>query len=198
MTVINAEVLIEGSHDRDVRLMQAVSKGDTEAFTTIVDRHKDALVNYLTHLTGDRDRAEEVGQEAFLRLYETAHRYDERGKLSSYLFSIATNLVRTEQRRRTRWLRLVPNLVIHSKREQSTPQAGVLASEACEEVRRALDELPLHLRAPIILREIEGWSYREIADSLDCRIGTVKSRINRGRERLRELLSGYWNRRGEQ
>ena len=181
----------------DAELMRATSRGDAEAFTRIVERHKDALVNYLTHLTGSFDRAEEIGQEAFLRLYQSSARYDERGKLSSYLYSIATNLVRSEQRRRTRWMRLLPKFIVHTSQPETTPQTGVLTSEACDEVRRALESLPLHLRAAVILREIEGWSYDEIAAALDCRVGTVKSRINRGRERLRQLLAGYWKQRGE-
>lgn len=198
MTAINADVAIGDAPDMDAELMRATSRGDAEAFARIVERHKKGLVNYLTHLTGNRDHAEEIGQEAFLRLYQSSHRYDERGKLSSYLYSIATNLVRTEQRKQTRWMRLVPKFVVHAREEEATPQAGLLTDEACSEVRRALEALPLHLRAPIVLREIEGWTYLEIADALDCRVGTVKSRINRGRERLRELLAAYWNRRGEQ
>lgn len=197
MTAINADVAIGDATDLDARLMKATSRGDAEAFSLIVERHKNGLINYLTHLTGDRDHAEEVAQEAFLRLYEHAGRYDERGKLSSYLYSIATNLVRTEQRRRMRWLRLVPRFAVHTDRDEHTPQACLLSDEAGTEVRRALDALPLHFRAPIVLREIEGWSYEEIAAALGCRIGTIKSRINRGRERLRERLAEYWLQRGD-
>lgn len=183
--------------DLDAELMQSAAEGDATAFGLIVERHKNGLVNYLTHLTGSRDHAEEIAQEAFLRLYQSSHRYDERGKLSSYLYSIATNLVRSEQRRQTRWLRLLPKLVMHGRQEGMTPQAGLLANEACEEVRGALEKLPLNLRAPVILREIEGWSYQEIAVALDCRVGTIKSRISRARERLRTLLADYWSRQGE-
>lgn len=198
MTVLNAEIAISGSGDPDAELMIATAQGDAQAFALIVDRHKNGLVNYLTHLTSDREHAEEVAQEAFLRLYQAAGRYDERGKLSSYLYSIATNLVRSEQRRRTRWLRLVPRLSVHVTRETPTPQGGLLSDEATSEVRRALEALPLHFRAPIVLREIEEWSYQEIAEALGCRVGTIKSRINRGRERLRGLLEDYWNARGEE
>lgn len=198
MTAIGADISMAETRDLDAELMQAAAAGDHAAFTRIVDRHKHALVNYLTHLSGDRDHAEELAQEAFLRLYQSAGRYDDRGKLGAYLFSIATNLVRTEQRRSVRWRRLLPAF-LHAETAASreTPQTDLLATEAGHEVRQALARLPLHFRAPLVLREIEEWSYQEIAAALGCRVGTVKSRINRGRERLRVLLEDYWKHGGE-
>jgi RNA polymerase sigma-70 factor, ECF subfamily len=176
----------------DSDLMCRVREGDHEAFGTLVDRHKDGLVNYLTHLWGERDRAEEFAQEAFLRLYVHARRYDERERLAPYLYRIATNLVRSEFRRLRRWRLLVP-MMLPEQFDPHMPAHSLLQNEAGEQVRRALDELPIAFRAPLVLYEIEGWSYREIASSLGCREGTVKSRIARGRERLRALLAPYWN-----
>ncbi|MDX1582445.1 MAG: sigma-70 family RNA polymerase sigma factor [Thermoanaerobaculia bacterium] len=198
MTVTDAGAVIGDTKDPDAELMLATSRGDARAFALLVDRHKNGLVNYLTHLTSDRDRAEELAQEAFVRLYEKADRYDERGKLTSYLYSIATNLVRSEQRRKARWFRLVPRLSVHLSREDPGPQRGLLSDEATREVRRALEQLPIHFRAPVILREIEGWSYQDIAAALQCNVGTIKSRINRARRRLRDLLEDYWTERGEE
>jgi hypothetical protein len=86
----------------DAELLVRVQSGDRDAFAALVNRHKDRLVNYLTVLVRDRDRAEELAQEFFLKLYVHAHRYQERGQLLPYLYRIATNLVRSEERTRRR------------------------------------------------------------------------------------------------
>ncbi|MDX1383948.1 MAG: sigma factor, partial [Thermoanaerobaculia bacterium] len=91
-----------------------VKRGDSDAFGALVDRHKDVLVNYLTRLARDRDRAEELAQEAFLRLYQKSSYYRERGQLLPYLMRIATNLLRSEQRRATRW-RALAGRVAHER-----------------------------------------------------------------------------------
>ena len=87
----------------DAELMTRVRSGDREAFAQLVDRHKDGLVNYLTGLTHSRDRAEELAQESFLRLYQHSARYREQGQFVPFLFRIATNLLRSEERRARRW-----------------------------------------------------------------------------------------------
>ncbi len=177
----------------DATLMSRVRSGDREAFGQLVDRHKDALVNYLTGLARSRDRAEELAQESFLRLYQSSARYREQGQFVPFLFRIATNLLRSEERRARRYRILSMKFFSNGHDPRPTPQAELLQAEAGERVAWALAELPLKYRSPITLREIEGWSYREIASALGCQEGTVKSRINRGRERLRHLLSPYWN-----
>ena len=180
----------------DAALMTRVRSGDREAFGQLVDRHKDALVNYLTGLTRSRDRAEELAQESFLRLYQSSARYREQGQFVPFLFRIATNLLRSEERRARRWRILSLKISSNGHEPGPTPQAQLLKEEATERVAWALAELPLKYRSPLMLREMEGWSYREIASALGCQEGTIKSRINRGRDRLRHLLSSYWN--GEQ
>ncbi|HEY0593182.1 MAG TPA: sigma-70 family RNA polymerase sigma factor [Thermoanaerobaculia bacterium] len=177
----------------DAELMSRVRAGESAAFAGIVDRHKDALVNYLTHLWGERDRAEEFAQEAFLRLYQSAARYDERERLAPYLYRIATNLVRSEFRRLRRWRLLLPWIASAGAAADEAPHRRLFENEIQMKVRGALEALPVTYRAPLVLREIEGWSYQEIAAALGCREGTVKSRIARGRGHLRELLAPYWN-----
>ena len=177
----------------DADLMTRVRQGETSAFAGIVDRHKDPLVSYLTHLCGDRDRAEEFAQEAFLRLYQHAGRYDERERLAPYLYRIATNLVRSDFRRLRRWRLLLPWIAPPVSSAADAPHRRIFESELQQKVHAALEALPVAYRAPLVLREIEGWSYQEIAAALGCRDGTVKSRIARGRMRLRELLAPYWN-----
>ncbi|HVT45706.1 MAG TPA: RNA polymerase sigma factor [Thermoanaerobaculia bacterium] len=177
----------------DGQLMSLTREGDTEAFAVLIDRYKDALVNYLRHLTGSREQAEEYAQEAFVRLFSRAWRYDDRGKLAPYLFRIAMNLIRSDYRRAKRWEVLSLEFLRRDARPAPSPQRMLLEKEIVREVAEALSALPLHYRAPLVLREIEGWSYQEIAEALGCREGTIKSRLCRGRELLRGLLAEFWN-----
>lgn len=180
----------------DAALMARVRTGSREAFAAVVERHKDAVVNYLTRLTGDRDRAEDLAQETFVRLWQ-APRYDEQGKLLPFLFRIATNLVRTEERRARRWRLLVP-LLPHAGTAvagvaPADPARAVLRRELRERLLQEIATLPVAFRAPLVLRDVEELSYDEIAAALGCPEGTVKSRINRARALLRERLQSYRN-----
>ncbi len=184
----------------DGELLERSRDRDPEAFGQLVDRYKNPVVNYLTRLTGCRDRAEEFAQETFVRFYQGLGRYHEKGNMTAYLFRIATNLVASDERRKKRW-RLLEPLFFSSTgfssnghhRPEDGPQASVLASEEQREVTRALADLDLTYRLPLVLREIEGRSYLEIADVLGLSEGTVKSRLHRGRHLLKEKLADYWN-----
>ncbi|MDX1643947.1 MAG: sigma-70 family RNA polymerase sigma factor [Thermoanaerobaculia bacterium] len=177
----------------DARLIARVQGGDTVAFGHLVDRHKDAMVNYLTKLTGSREEAEDYAQEAFLRLYERAASYRERGYFKAYLYRIATNLVRSAERRRKRW-RVVHSLIsTNGHHAEPRQQQRVLRGEIGGHLRQAVADLPLHYRLPLVLYEVDEWPYRRIAEFLGCREGTVKSRIHRGRNMIRERLEPYVN-----
>lgn len=178
----------------DAELMRRVKVGDHDAFSLIVDRHQDPLVNYLACLTRSRDRAEEYAQEAFVRLFQTASRYRETGQLVGYLYRIATNLLRSDERTSSRRRLLNVSFAANGDRHaEPSAQRELLSEEATKRVSAALAGLPLRYRAPLVLREIEGWSYQEIASALGCREGTVKSRVSRGKKRLRDRLRPYWN-----
>ena len=178
--------------DDDAALMLLVQDGDRQAFGLLVGRYESTVVNYLTRLTRDRSRAEELAQEAFLRLYERASSYQERGQLLPYLLRIASNLLGSEERRSRRWRTLSLLVGATPSAPEPSQERRLLSGEATRVVEEALQALPLRYRSPLVLREIEGLSYREIAIALGCREGTVKSRINRARERLKTLLQPYW------
>jgi RNA polymerase sigma-70 factor (ECF subfamily) len=176
----------------DAELMSRVREGDREAFSDLVERHKDAVVGYVARLTTDRDRAEDLAQETFLRLFRAAGEYTEQGYLRAFLFRIATNLVRSEERRAQRLRLLMPFLPREEHAEPAAP-SGLLRRELHREVTAAVARLPLRYRVPLVLHEIEGWSYVDIAREIGCREGTVKSRVHRGRQQLKKGLEPYWN-----
>jgi RNA polymerase sigma-70 factor (ECF subfamily) len=181
----------------DAELLSRSQAEDGEAFGQLVDRHKDLVVNYLARLVGCRDRAEDYAQETFVRLYQNLGRYRDEGNLAAYLLRIATNLVRSDERRRRRWQMLRPFLRADGHDPAAGPQRQTLAHEEHRQVARALAEVDLTYRVPLVLREIEGRSYEEIAEVLGVRIGTVKSRLSRGRRQLKEKLQPYWTNGGE-
>jgi RNA polymerase sigma-70 factor (ECF subfamily) len=181
----------------------ADAAGDAMArFSAIVEDNKDLLVNYLTRLSGDRDRAEDLAQETFLRFYQLGDRYRDQGTPRAYLLKMATNLLRDEQRRRGRWLGLLPIFSlggrspdgIHTEElpREGDPQRLYLSGEAQRAVQAAMGGLDLLFRVPLVLREIEGLAYQEIAEILDCQEGTVKSRLHRARQALKEKLAPFW------
>lgn len=180
--------------DSDAELMARTAAGDRAAFGDLVDRHKDSLVAYLARLAGSVERAEDLAQEAFLRLFRAADRYREEGQLTAYLYRIATNLLRSEQRRTRRWRLLTPKLApADGHRAEARAYRRVLQQELSRHLAEAVAELPMRYRVPLVLFEIEGWSQGRIAELLGCREGTVKSRIFRARERLRRRLAPHWN-----
>ncbi|MCP4204782.1 MAG: sigma-70 family RNA polymerase sigma factor [bacterium] len=175
----------------DAELIARVKSGQADAFAEIVDRYKDCLVGYLCRLVGSQERAEDLAQEAFLRLYQRSDNYEERGQLKAYLFRIATNQVRSEERRAFRWDR-IRSLLAPSNGGPPAQERTLLDDEARNELLKAIAALPLRYRTALVLHEIEGWRYRVISETLGCSEGTVKSRIHRGRTLLKRSLAAYW------
>lgn len=186
--------MINGSRTTDSVLFERARDGDRSAFGELVERHKDGLMNYLTRLSGNPEQAEDLAQEAFLRLYERGSQYQEEGKLQAYLFRIGTNLFRSQKRREQRWHRLgLLFFNTNGHHSEAAQQARILQNELGQKLSAALLHIPLRYRAPVVLAYVEGWTHREIADLMRCREGTVKSRIHRGRKLLQAELEDYRN-----
>jgi len=165
---------------------------DEPAFTAFVEERKGPLVNYLVHMTRSRDRAEEIAQDAFVRFYRTGWQTRTDEQLAPYLFRIATNLAISQLRREKRWQRIMPFLTAREQRSAPPADTDVLTDEIQRQVAAALEQLPVKFRAPLVLYEIEEWPYEQIARALDCRIGTIKSRISRARALMRRVLEPWW------
>lgn len=177
----------------DSALMERVQQRDAEAFAVLVDRHSKRLVGYLSHMAGGRQRAEEVAQEAFLRVWNAADAYDDRGRFTPWLYRIATNLAISEARRRKRWNERVDRVRAFWRPDPTPEPADTLQGrDEQAAVQAALATLPEEFRAAVVLREIEGWSYADVAGTLGVPEGTIKSRVNRGKAQLRVALASYW------
>jgi RNA polymerase sigma-70 factor, ECF subfamily len=193
-----------GPSDSD--LMTRARGGDAEGFRMLVDRHKDPMVTYLSRMTGCRVRAEELAQESFVRLYLRPPLLDNGASFAPWLYRVATNLVRGEERRarRARFYRWLlgggsaPGNGANGRSQAAEAEPvdqerQLLAQEAQHKTQQALAALPVPFRSALVLREIQGLSYEEVAVALGCPVGTVRSRINRGRALLRDQLAPYWN-----
>jgi len=168
-------------------LIRRVQQGDQWAFGQIMTLYKDRIVNYLYQFTGDYQKAVELGQETFIRVYFKADRYRPIAPLSSWIYTIASNLAKTECRRSRRMatvsLEDIPNNFSSGTYYEDPADPGLVRN-----LREALDELHPRYRVPVVLKDMEGFSQEEIAKIIKRPVGTVKARISRGREQLRRKL----------
>jgi RNA polymerase sigma-70 factor (ECF subfamily) len=168
-------------------LIRRVQNGDEWAFGQIMALYKDKIVNYLYQFTGDYQKAVELGQETFIRVYFKANKYRPIAPLSSWIYAIASNLARTEHRRSRRMatvsLEDIPNSYSSGTYYEDPADPGLVRN-----LREALDALHPRYRVPVVLKDMEGFSQEEIAKIIDRPVGTVKARISRGREQLRRKL----------
>ncbi len=173
----------------DAQLVEDVLVGDTDSFDLLMARYQHAVFNYLFYLTRNHERAEDLVQETFIRAYQSLKSLRNREKFKPWLFRIATNLFKSHYRK---WILrpFIPLPDSYPSAGMEDPEESIERLETQMEVQKALSSLPESARSVLLLREMEGMSYEEIAESLNLSIGTVKSRIARARQNLARLL-GY-------
>jgi len=168
-------------------LIRRVQEGDERAFGQIMALYKDRIVNYLYQFTGDYQKAVEIAQETFIRVFFKAKKYKPIAPLSAWIYTIASNLAKTECRRsrRTATVSLddIPNSYSSGTYYEDPADPGLVRN-----LREALDSLHPRYRVPVVLKDMEGFSQEEIAKIIQRPVGTVKARISRGREQLRRKL----------
>ena len=178
----------------DEELLSRVVDGDIDFFDEIVYRYKDRLFNFVYRFVGGREAAEDIVQETFLRVFRKRREYRALANFSTWIFTIAGNLAKSELRRRKRWKFLYIDKEEEGERKMELPDnswrpdnvtQSVLAEET---ILEAIDSLPPKYRDVVILRDVQNMSYQEIADIVGCPVGTVKSRVNRGRLKLQSKL----------
>ena len=185
-----------GVEQSDLELVRRVQRGERGAFDLLVLRYQHRVVKLVARLLRDPTEAEDVAQEAFVKAYRAISSFRGDSAFYTWLYRIAVNTARnTMASRQRRPLDYEADLseseqsVVESRmRHGDTPEAAALSEEIHQTVNRAVEDLPEDLRTAIILREIEGLSYEEIAAAMDCPVGTVRSRIFRAREAIDRSL----------
>jgi RNA polymerase sigma-70 factor (ECF subfamily) len=183
----------------DVELMLAVKAGDENAFTELVDRHRDAVVNLTYRYLGNTGDAEDLAQEVFLKVYRARGRYEPAAKFTTWLYRVAANACLNEVRDRRRRPTFGAAALVAGQdpplpaadRSASSPLEEAERSEMREHVRKALAELPERQRMALILNKFHGLGYEELADSLDLTVPAVKSLLVRARENVRQRIGPY-------
>ena len=182
----------------DGDVVAAFLGGEERAFQELVSRYQTRLLNFIYRTIGDREKAEDLVQEVFIRVYRHIGRFDRSKKFSTWIYTIASNLAKNELRNRSR----NPLVLFQTIRknwqdddrplqfEDTTARPDDLFRKRHlrELVEESVAKLPAHHREVFVLRELEGKSYEEIAEITDCNLGTVKSRLNRARNAFAEII----------
>jgi RNA polymerase sigma-70 factor, ECF subfamily len=185
----------------DHALIEATRNGDEAAFGEIMTRYRGPITNYLFRFLNDYEEAVDLAQETFVRVYFALDRYHTQYAFSTYIYRIATNLAISEIRRRKRRRILSLTGLFQADDEsgsefqppdtRQTPDVDLVEDERSQVIARAIAALPEKYRVPVILRDVEGRSYEEVAEIMNLGLGTTKSRISRGRGLLKEKLQHY-------
>ena len=172
--------------------------GDSQAFGTLVDRYQTRLLNFVNRTIGDRERAEDLVQEVFIRVFRHLHRFDQTKKFSTWIYTIASNLAKNELRNRSRNPLVLFQTIKKNweadhrplQFEDMTARPDDLYRKRFlkDAVEQCVHRLPEHHREVFVLRELEGKSYQEISEITGCNLGTVKSRLNRARNSFAQLI----------
>lgn len=187
--------------DPDAALMLRVKGGDMEAFEALVEKYKHPVINVMYRMIRDLDEAEDLAQNVFIRVFQSADRYQASAKFSTWIFTIARHLCLNEIRRRGRHPadslessqsenEGQPPKQYQDNRTFSPPQA-FLHGELERKIQEAVAELPEKQRLAISLCQEDELSYEEIAEVLECSLSATKSLIHRGRETLKQKLKPY-------
>tara|TARA_B100001175_G_scaffold47932_1_gene37324 strand:- start:483 stop:1070 length:588 start_codon:yes stop_codon:yes gene_type:complete len=181
----------------DEELILRFQKGDEQSYIELVNRYRDRLINFIYRFVNDTESAEDIVQDALLKVYTHKHYYKNIAKFSTWLYTIAGNLAKTELRKKK--TRKVTNLSQMGPEDKdfeltsNEPETDkATQNEYLEKrIQIAINKLPLHFKTVTILREIQELSYEEISKIVDVPLGTVKSRINRARLQLQKELKDF-------
>ena len=184
-------------NEPEAKIMTDVAGGDLAAFRALVELHHSALINFIARFTGNRDSAEDIAQEVFLRVFKAAKAYKPQAKFKTWLFTIATNLCLNEIRD-TKSSPKIVDFTRHARQEcpsmapeAVSPQKAAENAELSAAVRKAIRNLPENQRIAILLRQYNDFSYNEISKIMGISMSAVESLIQRARQSLKKSLSSF-------
>ena len=192
----------------DLLLVERVREGDKQAFGLLVEKYRRKLLRLLSRMVRDQDEIEDIAQETFIKAYRALPQFRGDAAFYTWLYRIGVNTAKNYLATRGRAMPTVSDQAMNAEdepderlvaKDSGTPESELLSKQMVMAVNEAVEALPEELRQAITLREIEGMSYEEIAETMECPIGTVRSRIFRAREaiatKLRPILDTPEDRR---
>ena len=173
-------------------MIERASRGDAAAFNHLMAQHERRMYAVALRMCGNREDAQDCLQEAMLRVYRAIGGFKGQSSFSTWVYRITMNTcldeLRCKKNRQNTSLDNLLDLGWSPADESNAPEKQAMRSELRRNLNRAIQELPEEMRSAVVLRDIQGFSYDEIARMLEINVGTIKSRISRGREKLREKL----------
>jgi len=192
----------------DLQLVERVRQGDQRAFGILVEKYQRKLIRLLSRMVRDQHEIEDIAQEAFIKAYRALPQFRGEAAFYTWLYRIAVNTAKNYLSSRGRAMQTISDQAMNDDDEPDerlvahdigNPETELLSKQVAIAINQAVDDLPEELRQAITLREIEGMTYEEIAETMACPIGTVRSRIFRAREaisaKLRPILGTPEDRR---
>lgn len=190
---------IETKKLTDEELIVQFQEGNLEAYTEIVNRYKDRLTNFVFRYVGSYDECEDIVQDTLVKVYVSKHLYKEIAKFSTWIYTIAINLAKTKAIKKQKYKVFSLSEAYDDEDKDfdipddtTRPDTDMDSVIQDEHIQKALAKLKEEYRKLVILRDVEDFSYEEICDMTGLPMGTVKSRINRGREKLQKLLKDIY------
>lgn len=171
--------------DDDFSLIKRFIDGDEDVFNELVRRHKEKVRNIIYLTLSDRDVVDDIAQDVFITVYRSIKNFRFESQFTTWLYRVTVNKCKDHLRRKN-----IRRIVLPFRDTKEDPgyEFSPESSDIKEIVRHAISKLPDKMRIPLLLKDIEGFSYQEIAETMQCEIGTVKSRIFRAREALKKIL----------
>ena len=188
----------ELSDINEKELLKKCQSGDREAFNILVETYQRQVINLAYGMLSNSEDATDAAQEVFIKVYRNIDNFEGKSSLATWIYRITSNVCKDFLRKRTRTLQAVSiyegsedddDRPMEIKDSSPTPQEHIEMTETQREVRKALDELPEEYKSVIVMYDLEGLSYDEISNVLQCPVGTIKSRLNRARKALKKNLS---------
>ncbi|MCD6407029.1 RNA polymerase sigma factor [Candidatus Aerophobetes bacterium] len=189
--------------DPDASLMLQFKNGDISSFEELVKKHKQNVINIIYHFIGDKEEAEDLAIEVFLRVYQAREKYKPTAKFTTWLYKITTNLCLNKIRGKERHHTISLNKPVSTEKEEKelleeiadpspSPQKILEEREKKALIRKAIDSLPKKQKIATILRVYEGLSYKEISEILSCSVKSVERSLYWARNNLKEKLTPYF------
>lgn len=192
---------MSSSAQADKALVEKVKKGDKKAFDLLVLKYQQKVANIISRYIHDHSEVLDVSQETFIKAYRALPKFRGDSAFYTWLYRIATNTAKNHLAAKGRRPPMDDVEAVTAEqmdtgmrlKEHATPENLAMEAEVAKTIRQAVDDLPEDLRVAITLREIDGLSYEEIAEAMDCPIGTVRSRIFRARDAIDKRLQPLLN-----